>query len=142
MNDYAIFAFALALIALVLVAAVSIIWLCRSALIKLDAKWAGLHVKLSADVHRIEAAVERTTNSKLAAEVDALRGALDVYRASTRKELGALWGRLGGRGATLDAEVTHVGNGAVAADDELQALLQLQSAPPVRPSPAARRIPR
>lgn len=133
MNDSIIFVCVLALTALVLVAAVSIIWLCRSALLKLDAKWHGLHVQLSADVKRIEGAVERTTSSKLAAEVDALRGALDVYRASTRRELGALWGRLGGRSAVIEGEFTHVGNGAPAADDELQALLALQSAPPARP---------
>lgn len=74
------------------------------------------------------AAVERTTNSKLAAEVDALRGALDVLRASNRREFSTIHGRLGGRppaGRVIEAELVE--------DDDIAAHIALQSAAPVRP---------
>lgn len=79
-------------------------------------------------VNELTKRTERTSNASVLAAVDDLRGALDVMRASNRKEFGALWGRLGGRsnGRVLDPD------GAVV-DDELAAVLALQSAKPVQP---------
>lgn len=133
MNESTIFVFALVLAVVASVAAVWITWLSRTAMLRLSLDWRDVHLKVLAEVKRIEGAVEKTTNSKLAAEVDALRGALDVYRASTRKELGALWGRIGGRGATIDSYAIPAGNGAYSGDPELDELLRLQSAKPAGP---------
>lgn len=83
---------------------------------------------------QLEAAVERTTGSKLAAELDSLRGALDVIRASNRKEFGALWGRMGGRSAPSDA--IDVPPEDYTDDPEIAALLRFQNAPHAR-GPAA-----
>lgn len=75
-----------------------------------------------------EAAVERTTNSRLAAEVDALRGALDVLRASNRREFSTIHGRLGGRprSVVIEGELAD-------ADDEVAAMVALQTAKPAGP---------
>lgn len=123
----------LAVFAVGIVAAVLITYATSKAVLKMDAGWRDWHVKLSAEVKRLDAAIERTSNAKLAAELDALRGALDVNRASVRRELGSLWGRLGGRGhrATyVDAETGE----AIDGDDEINAMLALQSAKPAGPS--------
>ena len=46
-----------------------------------------------------------TISASIQAEVDDLRGALDVIRASNRRELGSLWGRLGGKPASRTFEM-------------------------------------
>lgn len=81
---------------------------------------------------RIEALVRESAKRSpetLAAAVDDLRAALDVSRASNRKEFGSLWGRLGGRRPTDGA----IGLGAHQIDERdgaFDALLDLQSRPP------------
>lgn len=84
---------------------------------------------------RLEA-VAKTANSSMSAqlrsELDDLRGALDVMRASNRKELGGLWARVGGKREGHVFDGTN-GRPLVEGDEELQALLALQSAKPVAP---------
>lgn len=72
----------------------------------------------------------KITPTSIAAEVDDLRGALDVIRASNRKEFGAIWGRLGGKPASNAIETTMRGS---APDASFEALLDLQSRPPAGP---------
>lgn len=71
--------------------------------------------------------------NKLRAELDDLRAALDVIRASNRREFGSLWGRLGGRGR--QASIIDGDTGLpLSGDDEVDAMLALQSAKPVSPN--------
>lgn len=81
--------------------------------------------KLSADV-------EKKSPATLRAEVDDLRGALDRVTASNRREFGALWGKLGPRtpARTFDGTTGLPLEG----DDELEAVIALQSAKPVGPN--------
>lgn len=74
------------------------------------------------------------TPAALKAELDDLRGALDVIRASNRKELGALWGKMGGRGSNNGKVFDNDTGQPLEGDDELQALLALQTAKPVQPN--------
>lgn len=70
------------------------------------------------------------SNATLQATIDDLRGAIDVLRASNRKEFSSLWGRLGGRPVrTIDAEGIEMPQG----NSQFEALLELQSKPPVSP---------
>lgn len=96
-----------------------------SEIAKLEEQAVRMQEQLRGESARLMSAVERTTNSKLAAELDALRGALDVMRNSNRREMSTLWGRLGARkAAILDGETGEPLEG----DDELQAMLRLQTA--------------
>lgn len=135
MNE-AIFVFALVLAVVGSVAAVLITWFSRSALLRLQADWRDWHLKLHAEVKRLEGAVERTTNSKLAAEVDALRGAVDVMRNANRKEFGSLWARVG-RGPRASAFFDGMTGVPLEGDDEVNAMLALQSAKPAGPTNGA-----
>jgi len=81
----------------------------------------------------IRTEITNTSTAKLRAEVDDLRGALDVIRASNRKEFGALWGRMGGRGQNSGKVFDGASGLPLADDDELEAVLALQSAKPVQP---------
>jgi hypothetical protein len=71
----------------------------------------------------------------VAAQIDDLRGALDLVRASTRKELGSLWGRLGGKPAKWDEMVPRTGviEAVTTNGSDFEALLDLQQRPPAGP---------
>lgn len=101
---------------------------------RLSARARGWDFRLSehrAAMNLFEQRIEKTSNATLRAEVDDLRGALDVLRGSHRKELGALWGRLGGKpnGRVLDGETGQ----PLSSGEELAAMIALQNAAPVRP---------
>lgn len=70
-------------------------------------------------------------SAQMAADLDALAGALETHRQATRKELGALWGRLGGKHHEPRAEGVSVRPNGY--DGEIADMLALQSAPPARP---------
>lgn len=95
--------------------------------------WAG-HVNNR--LTEISGRVTSTSTSQLRAELDDLRGALDVIRASNRKEFGALWGRMGGRGADRAKTFDGATGLPLGDDDELEAVLALQAAKPVGPNGA------
>jgi len=74
--------------------------------------------------------VEQHSNATVLSHIDDLRGAIDVLRASNRKEFSSVWGRLGGR---PPREETAAPIAAQRVDDgSFEALLDLQSAPPAR----------
>jgi len=92
------------------------------------AAWQAWSAKLREEQRKLESAIEKTSSSKLAAEVDDLRAAFATNRAAIRREMGSLWGRLGGRvrpGVTIDGDDSG--------DPELDDLLALQRASPVQP---------
>lgn len=73
----------------------------------------------------------------LAAQVEELRGLVDVLRASNRREFGSLWKTIGRAGLrrtdpTPDSEPQV--ELPVANDDSFDALIKLQSTPPVKPT--------
>lgn len=73
----------------------------------------------------VEETMKRTSTTAIKAEVDALAGALDAFRASNRKELGSLWARL-----APPAQTKVVYNGAEETEDaRFKALLDLQGRP-------------
>lgn len=67
------------------------------------------------------------------AAVDDLRAALDVLRGSNRKELGALWARVGGRGPQRETFDTQKVGDTFVTEREFEAMIELQRAPPVKP---------
>lgn len=79
-------------------------------------------------IQKLRSEMATRTPTALTAELDDLRGALDVIRHSNRKEFGALWGKMGGRGANNGKVTTHDED-----DEELQALLALQQPGPTTP---------
>lgn len=83
------------------------------------------------ELQELRKIVNERTPTALRAEVDDLRAALDVIRASHRREFGSLWGRLGGKpnGKVIDNDTGL----ALEGSDELEALLALQRAKPVQP---------
>jgi hypothetical protein len=73
--------------------------------------------------------VQKTSNAQLLAQIDELRGAMDLQRSSTRKELSSMWGRLGGRPQARDVIDTYQ-----APSGDFEAMLDLQLRPPVKPN--------
>lgn len=71
--------------------------------------------------------VTNSSTTALKAEVDALVAAVDRHRASVRKELGSLWGRLGGRSEERVIDTRQAPSG------DFEAMLDLQSRPPAGP---------
>lgn len=67
--------------------------------------------------------IGNSSQTKLRTEVDDVRGALERVIATNRKELGSLWGRLGGR--------TNGAHKEAAADVEFQELIALQGSDPL-----------
>lgn len=101
-----------------------------SSAVALVVAWSTLHA-CAAGAKRMDSMsllIAKTTPETLRAEVDDLRGALDVLRASNRKEFGSLWGRLGGKPDTAGALPTQR-----EVDGSFAALLDLQSRPPSGP---------
>ena len=81
----------------------------------------------------VQAIAAKSSSTTLRTEVDDLRGALDVMRASHRREMASLWGRMGGRPrqtSMLDGDTGEPLTG----DDELAAMVALQTAKPVSPN--------
>lgn len=72
---------------------------------------------------------EKSGPNVLRGEVDDLAAALDKLRASNRREFGQLWARIGG--PAREAKTFENGE-PLSDDDELEAVLALQSAQPVR----------
>lgn len=102
-------------------------------------RWAGdVNHKLAQVIPTIteivEGRISSTSQATLRAELDDLRGALDVIRASNRKEFGALWGRMGGRSSGQTSILNGETGEPLQGDDELDALLALQRAKPVAPT--------
>ena len=87
----------------------------------------------NSELMKLKDRVDGTTNSKLKAELDDLRGALDVMRASNRKEFGSLWGKIG-RGANNGRVFDGATGAPLTGDDELEAVIALQTAKPVSPN--------
>jgi hypothetical protein len=81
------------------------------------------HVKaMQMQLDELETLVKAGTPASLLAEIDDIRAAADMTRASNRKEFASLWGRMGGRGhkaETFDT-VQH-------ANGDFEAMLTLQS---------------
>lgn len=67
-----------------------------------------------------------STPSAFRAELDDLRAALDVIRASNRREFGSLWARVG-------AEKRESSSGVQKPDADLETLLEFQARPPAGP---------
>lgn len=87
---------------------------------------------LQQQLNDVRQRIERTSTTALAAEVDALRGAVDAQRIAHRKELGSIWGRIG-------ADASHVKTfPGEMPDDDLQSFLALQSAPAAGPNNGGR----
>jgi hypothetical protein len=76
--------------------------------------------------------ISNASPTALKAELDALGVALDTHRAQTRQEFGKLWGKFTGaeRGRPI-IDTVRVPNGR--GDDDFEAMIQLQGAPPARP---------
>jgi hypothetical protein len=89
------------------------------------------------DLQRLRA--ERAP-SALAGKVDELEGRVDALKESQRRNYGVIWktiGRAGLRAAPLDQEEIELTPTAVtppADDSSFNAMLRLQSSPPVKPS--------
>lgn len=89
--------------------------------------------ELRTRVDKAEAQLAVSTPAALAAQLDDLRAAIDIQRAAARKELGALWGRLGGKPAAAATNNFSNADFSAAPTNDFQALLELQSSPPVKP---------
>lgn len=113
--------FAIVILAGALVVALLTISASRSGVRRMDS--------LAAHLAQLEAKMATTGNQELRAAVDDLAAALDVTRASNRREFGAIWGRLGGKPRPDAITVASAAN-----DDSFEALLALQSTPPVKPT--------
>lgn len=81
--------------------------------------------------------MQNSTTAALQAEIDDVRGAMDVMRASHRKELSAMWGKMGGRpregtkwdDMTRQQPLIDVPSNGT----DFEALLDLQQRPPAGP---------
>jgi len=105
--------------------------LLTSRLAALALGWDSRLLEQRASIEKLRAAQERTSTATLRAELDDLRGALDVIRASNRRELGSLWAKVGGKPNGRIFE--HDTGLPLAGDAELDAVIGLQSAKPVQP---------
>jgi hypothetical protein len=82
-----------------------------------------LFAELTRRLDVLAASIERTSATKMNAQLDDVRGAVEAMTASHRRELGKIWGRLGA--------ASNVGrpNGDLSeADPDLASLLDLQKA--------------
>lgn len=125
----------MAIFALVIsVAALGVAWLTMSAsaagVTKLDSRID----LLQAATRALEQRAMKSAPETLRAELDDLRGALGVLSASNRREFGSLWGRLGGRGSNHGKIIDGDSGLPLEGDDEIEAVLALQRAQPVKPS--------
>jgi len=90
------------------------------------------HISRAVDNVRTQLAeLERHSPKKLSAEVAALSEAVESLSATHRRFAGKVWQKIGDRKPESD-DLARVGNG-IASDDELAAVLALQTAGPVRP---------
>lgn len=129
MSEALMVSFAVATLAVALVGGWSIMSALRDTERRMDSRLSA-HAAAITQLRK-EMAVK--TPSALKADLDDLRGALDVIRASNRREFGALWGKMGGRGSN-NGKVFDGGTGLpLEGDEELDALLALQTAKPVQP---------
>ena len=86
---------------------------------------------LALRVAKLDADVQVTTPTQLSAELDDIRAAIDISRSSLRRELGALWAKLGGKKESGHEQFAV--NRNAANDASFEALLDLQSRPPAGP---------
>jgi len=84
--------------------------------------------RLARSLETVARSYKDTDNAQLSAEVDDLRGALDVIRSSNQRQFGAVWKRIG-----LDQKADDVIPTVQTTNGDFQALLDLQSRPPVKP---------
>lgn len=126
------FAFVLAFVAVASVVAVSIILLRH--MLRTDSSLATMRsdfVSFSASVNARVAAVEKQSPTKLAAEVAALSEAVARHSEIHRRFAGRVWQRIGRNEPQHDGFEVDVTNDT--SDDEITALLRLQSAPAASP---------
>ena len=121
-----IFAFALAFLALGFAA---VAWTTCASLArasKHQALWTDGTVKsLQARLVELEKRPTNTPVAQLRAEVGDLAAAVDELRLSTRKQYGKLWRR-----QQLEEGVSTSPGGTSTGDDEIDAMIRLQGAPP------------
>ena len=98
----------------------------------LTSRAAALTKGLDYRIDRLAEAVKQTTPTAIKAELDDLRGALDVIRSSNRKELGGLWARIGGKPNSAEPVTYDVV--PAANDSSFAAMLDLQNRPPAGPA--------
>lgn len=115
------------------VGALGVAWSIMSALRVIERRTDSTLRAHAAAIQGIRKELTTRTPAALKAEVDDLRGALDVIRASNRREFGAVWGKMGGRGSNNGRVLDGDTGQPLEGDDELAAVLALQSAKPVQP---------
>ena len=86
------------------------------------------HAKLRARLYDLSTKLSTGTNAALRVELTDLQSALEMLAASNRREFGKIWKRLGGvqGGSPREPLLADV-------DEELAAILALQSAPTPEP---------
>jgi hypothetical protein len=117
------YAFALVLLAAVSVVGASTTFAVRARLMRLESRFTKLVLNCNARFGTLESKLSASTSASLSARIDDLAAAAETQRATIRRELGKLWGKISGGGHS-ETEHAPLSNGG-----DFEAMLRLQSTP-------------